>query len=466
MAGGLNRNALGIWPVVFQSITFMAPAAAVAYSIYLSAQYAGAALTLSVVLALIGALFTAVSIGELARRIPSAGSFYTYSSRTLGSFVGFLVGWQYTMIQMLAAPFLLLMMGLVIHDTVQQYLHVNTPWYVWFILGALLVFFLAYCGVKVSARTGMWLGVFEIAVFTVLAVTLIIEAGGHNSAQVFNPHMALMKSGGGMGGVFQGVIYCIQAFIGFEAAVSLAEETKNPRNITKAVVWSTVGIGLFYVLTTYAGTVGWGLSKMASFYSNPDPWHVLAANVWGVGWILVFIALINSFIANSNASTTVATRMLFSMGRVRALPRALAHIHPRFETPSIAAVTELVWTLVMGLVFGFAMGPFNGYIMLATVMTVSMIAIYIIANLSAIIFYRKEGKNEFSVWKHVFCPILGMAFFLPPLVVSVYPVPAFPANLAAPIILGWIILGIIVYVVLKQRNPDVVNKAKEVFVTD
>lgn len=466
MAGGLNRNALGIWPVVFQSITFMAPGAAVAYSIYISAQYAGAALTLSVILAMIGALFTAVSIGELARRIPSAGSFYTYSSRSLGSFVGFLVGWQYTMIQMIAAPFLLLIMGMVIQDTIAQYLHITLAWWIWFVLGAVLVFWLAFRGVRLSARTGVWLGVFEIAVFSILAITIIIQAGHHNTAQVLNPGLALVKSGGGLGGVFQGMIYCIQGFIGFEAAVALAEETSNPRNITKAVVWSTVGIGVFYILTTYAGTVGWGIHKMSSFYQNSDPWHVLASSSWGIGWILVFIAIVNSFIANSNASTTVSTRMLFSMGRVGALPRMLAHVHPRFETPSTAAIVQLVWTLVIGLVFGAVMGPLNGYVMLATIMTVSMIAVYLVANISAIVHYRTEGKGEFSFWKHAVCPVLGIAFFLPPLIVSIYPAPAYPANISVYIAVAWIICGIIGYFIIRAKNPATLKKARDVFVMD
>ncbi|KYP80037.1 APC family permease [Ferroacidibacillus organovorans] len=462
----LNRQALGVWPVVFQSITYMAPGAAVAYSIYLSAQYAGGALTLSVVLALIGALFSAVSIGELARKIPSAGSFYTYTSKTLGGGVGFIVGFMFNFAQSLGAPFLLLIMGQVIQDTVSSYLHVTIPWYVWFLLGALFVFTLSYRGVKLSAKTGIWLGLFELLVFCLLAFTLIAKAGSHNTLSVFNPKLALVKGAGGFGGVFQGMIYCIQAFIGFEGAAALAEETKNPRNVTRAIFWSTVGIGLFYVFTTYAGTVGWGINNMSSFASNSDPWHVLAVGGWGVGWILVFLAIVNSFIANSNAATTVSTRMMFSMGRVGALPRALSYIHPTFETPSRAALAQLVWTLVLGLVCGFVLGPMNGYIMLATVTTIIMIAIYLLANLASLLLYSRQHRAEFSIGKHVIVPLLGIVFFIPPLATSVYPVPAFPANFAVPIIIIWFVLGLVFYFNLRSRNPEALLRAKDVFVSE
>src|SRR5450756_3231237 len=78
---GLARGAIGLREVLFQSVTHMAPAAAVAFSIPAGASFAAGALPLATVLALIACLFVALSIGELARHLPSAGSFYTYASK-------------------------------------------------------------------------------------------------------------------------------------------------------------------------------------------------------------------------------------------------------------------------------------------------------------------------------------------------------------------------------------------------
>src|SRR5256885_11076378 len=69
----LERNAVGLAPTLFQSITHMAPAAAVAFSIIVGAPYAGGSLPLSVLLALVACLLVAVSIGQLGRHLPSAG---------------------------------------------------------------------------------------------------------------------------------------------------------------------------------------------------------------------------------------------------------------------------------------------------------------------------------------------------------------------------------------------------------
>src|SRR2546429_9694070 len=72
----LERNAVGLAPTLFQSITHMAPAAAVAFSIIVGAQYAGGSLPLAVLFALVACLLVAISIGQLARLLPSAGGLF------------------------------------------------------------------------------------------------------------------------------------------------------------------------------------------------------------------------------------------------------------------------------------------------------------------------------------------------------------------------------------------------------
>src|SRR5256885_10082390 len=104
----LERNAVGLAPTLFQSITHMAPAAAVAFSIIVGVPYAGGSIPLAVLLALVACLLVAVSIGQLARHLPSAGRLYTLSSRGLHPYIGFLVAWGFMMAVPLVAPLLYL----------------------------------------------------------------------------------------------------------------------------------------------------------------------------------------------------------------------------------------------------------------------------------------------------------------------------------------------------------------------
>src|SRR3981081_831669 len=110
----LQWRAVGLVPVLFQSLTHMAPAAAVAFSIIVGVPYAGGSMPLAVVLSLVACIFVAISIGHLARPLPSAGGLYTYNARGLGSTAGFLVAWGFMLAEPLVAPLLFLIFGNVI----------------------------------------------------------------------------------------------------------------------------------------------------------------------------------------------------------------------------------------------------------------------------------------------------------------------------------------------------------------
>src|SRR5882672_2544390 len=102
----LREHSIGLPQVLFQSITHMAPAAAVAYSIYISVPFSRQALALSVLLALVACLCAATAIGQLAKLEPSAGGLYAYAARSLGPWAGFNVAWLFILFEPLVAPFL------------------------------------------------------------------------------------------------------------------------------------------------------------------------------------------------------------------------------------------------------------------------------------------------------------------------------------------------------------------------
>ena len=104
----LREHSIGLPQVLFQSITHMAPAAAVAYSLFISVPDAQQALPLAVALALIACLCAATAIGQLAKLVPSAGGLYAYAARSLGPWAGFLTAWLFVGFQPLVAPFLYL----------------------------------------------------------------------------------------------------------------------------------------------------------------------------------------------------------------------------------------------------------------------------------------------------------------------------------------------------------------------
>src|SRR5690348_9790719 len=481
---GLQKDAIGLAPVLFQSITHMAPAAAVAFSIIFATTYAGGATPLAVVLALVACLFVAISIAQLARHLPSAGGLYTYSARGIHPVVGFFVAWGFMLAEPIVAPLLYLVFG----NALSGYLnaHFGTPTWLWAPFAAAAgigVWVLVYRGVRISTETGVALGAFEIVVFLALAITLIIAAGSKNTLSVFSPHTG---NSSGLGSVFAGMVYTVLAFIGFEASAPLGEEAKDPkRTIPRAVILSCVLIGVFYLICYYGAIVYFGPDQAADpkngFFAlnGGDPWHGLASKVWGPLSILVLLAILNSAFANSNAGANAATRVGYALGRVGILPRALASVHPTFKTPTMAIHVQGVIGIVVAVGLGLALyntgpapSPLNAFALLGTIATLIVVCIYILTNLANIVFYMRERRSELKILWNVIVPVLGILIFIPVLVAAfgidfgglgISPLTA-PANAAPWIVIAWLLIGVIVYFYLNARSPATIKETASTFI--
>jgi amino acid transporter len=471
---GLARGAIGLREVLFQSITHMAPAAAVAFSIPFGISFGGGSTPLAVLIAIVGCLMVAISIGQLAKHLPSAGSFYTYASQGIHPSIGFLIAWAYAGIEPLVAPLLYLNLGFVAADFFnREPPHLSADlWWPWVLIGAAIIFFLGYRGIQVSARTGTVLGVFEIGVFVVLAVFLIFE-GDHNTLGVFTTRYANNPDFTGWSGVIAASVFTILAFIGFEAAAPLSEEAKDPRRtIGKAVILSCLLIGFFYVLTTYAATVYTGPEKMTSFAAGIG-WEDLARAVWGAGWVLIVLAIVNSTIANSNAGSNAATRTMFAMGRVRILPHVLSEVHPKWRSPYMAVYVQGVVGVGVALGLGFAFDPITAFGLVATIAVVLFIPIYIVVNLSSLLYYARKRKDEFNWLLHGVVPIVGILFFIPAeFAAAGVPVFKFIPQLTSPLsyaglVAGiWMLVGLVYLIYLYNRNPQRVADTGRVFLDE
>jgi amino acid transporter len=461
----LREGSIGLSQVLFQSITHMAPGAAIAFSILVSVQFAGPALPLAVFCALIACVLVANAIGQLAKQIPSAGGLYAYVSRALGPKIGFMVGWVFLIFEPLVAPLLFLIFAWATEDVVKNDIGWDIGWAWWVLVAAVIVFFLTYRDVRLSTNAGVALGIFEISVFVALSTWMLLSHLGDLSLAPFNPQN---NEVGTLTGTFKGMVFAILAFIGFEAAAPMGEEAKNPRwTIPRAVVGSAFLIGLFYVFCSYAWVIGTGIddfTKVTTAAANP--WRDLAEVYWGGGWVLIFFAIINSAIANANAGVNAATRVMYAMGRTGVLPRAFARTHPVHKTPYVAIVVESVFALVLALLFGWKWGPLTGFVVMETALTILVILVYITTCIACTVFYRRERPQEWNVWLHGIFPTLGALAFLAPLYYQYRPLPDYPMRYANWFALIWIGLGVIVTWLMATYRRDALERAGDVFVAD
>jgi amino acid transporter len=477
--GGLARQSVGLAGVVFQSVTFMAPGGAIATSLAVAAAYAGGALSLSVLVTLVAALIVAASIGQLARHLPSAGSIYTYPAQGLHPYVGFLVGWGYALITGLVGPIVNLLIGFFVATELNAEAGWNfrATWIIFMLLPAALTALSGYFGVKFGTRVGVLLGGLELLIFVALSIWMFAHATASASSilDTFTLKYATVKGFTGASGLLGGAVYVLLAFVGFEAAAPLAEEARSPRRtVPQAVLLSCLIVGIVYLFTTLAVAAYVGPSNMASYggLDGGSPWILFGRQLWGWGWVIVFLAVINSFFANGNSALIAATRTWYAMGRIELLPAVFARTDRRHESPVTGIAAQTVLTVVIALPLGLHYGPATTFQLLATILSAVMIGIYMVINISVIGYYARKQRAEFNWVAHVILPVIGTVVLLPVLAaavgigaswlkfVSPLPYPISEAGLAVGI---WFALGVLYLVYLAARHPSRVRAMGQVF---
>jgi amino acid transporter len=350
------RRHLGLPDVIAQSVSVIAPAMSGAFLTYLAATKAGGATPLAFLLAALGALAIGGVVSEFAESMHSAGSLYTYTSAGLSKTAGFMVGWMYSLAFIVLAAAVLAGFGFFSSLLFQSVWNTDDfiPWWVFFIAGLVFVAVMSLFNVRISTRTQLVLTAVTVVFMLIVAFRVIgigsppdsVEAGKSLDLGAFWPSAA----GVPWSGIIFGFAFGILAFTGFEAGAVLAEETKNPaKNIPRAIIGSVVVAGLFYVIVTYATSIGFGVTEATTEWPSSVAGLVVVAPTQNAGNMVLFAAAVASLLCALGVSTA-ASRFLFAMGREGVLPRALGTTHPKWKTPWIATFTNLV--LIAVLVWG------------------------------------------------------------------------------------------------------------------
>lgn len=472
---GLQGNAIGLAGTLFQSVTMMGPAVAVAFAFFPGIGDAGGSFPLAVVLALVGCVLLALNIGQLGIHLPSAGGFYTYVTHGLGRELGFLTGWLTIPVYLLFLPANLIVFGFVAEGFVLTEWNIDITWWIWAVALALVMGLLTFFGIQISIRTLVVMGAIEIGVFTLLSFFLIGHAPDGNDLNAFTTKLSGEPDLNGWKGILQGAVFAFTAFTGFESAVSLAEESRNPRRIIpQAIFFSALLIGIFYVLTGYAGVAGYGFNHLFpasptdtnAYLVDPNPWGTLGNAVWGqAGLVIVTLVILNSAAANTAAGYTALGRIVYAMGRAKALPSWFGNLHQRFRTPYLAIALAAVLSVAIALWVTNVYGPLPlNLTLILAVLTDCVLVAYIGVSIAVIFYYRRERPSEFNWLRHLVIPILASLLLLGILVTEFYPAPPAPANLAGPIAAGWLILGVIWVLVLRFTRPSALEAGEKIYV--
>ncbi|HEX7723068.1 MAG TPA: APC family permease [Pyrinomonadaceae bacterium] len=372
-----------------------------------AAQVAGPASILSWVLAACMLALLALTYAELGATYPVAGGSARFPYYSHGPIVGFTAGWASWLQAVFIPPIEVLAAITYVNSVgwVNQHFNMinkvgdsagllNKEGLVVAIILMVLFTAINLAGAKFLSDSNVIVVIWKTAV-PVLAVAVV-------AGLQFNP--ANFHAGGGFmpfgfHGVFAaltgGVVFALQ---GFEQAVQLAGEARNPKRDVSRAILTAMAIGaVLYSLLQIVMIGGLDPANIVKGWSKPlgtDPsdygaWYTLALAV-GAGW-LAKVLIIDAVISPAGTGVVyVATtaRLSYALGEEREMPSVLATTNQKG--------VPVVSILVAAVVGCLALGPFKSWSALVSVITAATAIMYAFAPVSLAALQKVDGRRSRS----------------------------------------------------------------------
>ncbi len=426
---------------------------------------AGPAIIISMVLAAIACVFSALCYSEIAAMIPVAGSAYTYTYATMGEFMAWMIGWilmlEYAIGNITVASawtgyFIQLLKGFKqylpdfvvnfpiwlrydyrtlanicstngwdIHDKI-PYLFGHIPIAISLpaVTIVIILTMLLIRGIKESTKVASIM----VGVNMFMILSFIIVGAFYVKPENWTPFFPTDPTG-----IIMGAFLIFFAYIGFDAISTTAEETENPqRDLPVAILGTLIICTILYVSVALVLT---GIVPVNKIDVTAPIAH--AMSYIGKDW---FAGLIS--VGALCALTTVllvyqlgTTRILYAISRDKFLPRSWRMIHKKYKTPHImtwiSGIVVIVCGLFMDLNISAALcnfGTFTSFVIICL----------------AVLILRKTEPNRPRPFKVPLCPwfpILGMIICGVLIVFSMKTL-----QTSSLYFVFWLVAGLLIYV--------------------
>lgn len=406
-SNGELRRSVGFWGLMFVSLGSIIGSGWLLGALT-AAETAGPASIISWVLAAAMLTVLALTYAELGASYPVAGGSGRFPYYSHGPLAGFTAGWASWLQAVAIAPIEILAAITYVNSVhwVNQHFAMVHPkgsskagllnghGLLIATFGMILFTAMNLAGAKFLSDSNAIVVIWKTAVpllAIVVIASLSFHPGNFHAGGGFLPF--------GMHGVFAalpaGVVFALQ---GFEQAVQLAGEARNPkRDLSRAIIMAmSIGASL-YILLQIAFLAGLKPSDVAHNWKSPlggDPsdygaWYTLALAA-GATW-LATVLVIDAVI--SPASTGIvyvgtASRLSYALGEEPEMPSALARVDKR-GVP--------VWSILLAAVVGEAcFGPFPSWSKLVKVVTEATAIMYAFAPISLAALHKRDPDRPRS----------------------------------------------------------------------
>jgi amino acid transporter len=405
---GLKSGALGLVSSVVMGVASTAPAYSLAATLFFVVAAVGLKSPAVAVLAFIPMLLCSIGYSEMNKADPDCGTTFTWGTRAFGPKTGWAGGWAIVAADVLVMASLAQVAGQYVfllfgangvgqNATAWQVLLTGIGWIV-------LMAYICYRGIEVSAWFQRILLTVEVVMLLVLSITALVRVGNgnHPKGSVTPSFGWLLPTHLGLSAFISGIILMLFIYWGWDTAVSINEETKDKNKTPgQAAIISTVMLLITYAIVIFSvqafagiGTSGIGLGNQNNQY---DVLSVLGGAIFGGGGLGTFLSKLLILMVLTSASASTQTTILPTFARV----------HPRYLTPTVS-------TIVMGLISIALYIPLNyfaGGNMIGDAVTA--IGLYIafyygLTAFSCVWYYRKTlFSSARNLWMRGILPGLG-----------------------------------------------------------
>ena len=378
------RRDVGFLGLLFASLGSIIGAGWLFGALYAS-SLAGPAAVISWLLGGGAVMLLALTHAELGGMYPVAGGSARFPRYAFGSLIGFTSGWVAFLGSVTVGPIMVEATLLYASNYVSSLITVSGGRPVLTAQGYLVAvtLLLLFCTINVMGvrwlaetnKVAVWWKLLIPAVTVVALIASSSHRGNFSAEGGFMPF--------GWKGVFLalssgGVIF---ACLGFEQAVQLGGETRNPRrNIPFAIIGAMIGAIVLYIALQVAFILaldpsslshGWSAVSFSGKGSHFGPFAALATGL-GLGWLAVL--LYSDAIVSPGGTgllyTGSSARLTFALARGGNIPSAFARLTPR-GTPLFAIAFSFLCGLVIFLPFP-SWQQLVGFISAAAVVTYAM----------------------------------------------------------------------------------------------
>jgi len=294
-----------------------------------------------IVLFLSGLLLGVIAIcfAEVGSRFSDSGGPYLIARTAFGARTGFVVGWLYWISRVLTfatiCNLLVSYAGRFMPGLAESF---RVP------LVALVVVAIAtihLLGIRHATVVGNVLTALKIAF---LAGFIVAGAFGTNG---------LPLGGGALpsaGDISEALLLAVFAFVGFEASLVSAGETRDPRRDVPFAIAASLSI----LMLLYLGVQAVCMLTVPDLANSKAPLADAAVALWGpVAEQIITAGAIIIMLGSLNSGFLATTRLPFAFAEQGDFPRVLARVHERFRTPHIAILLSAALVLVATLASSF-----------------------------------------------------------------------------------------------------------------